>query len=216
MEDWINIHTHRPGKGINIVDTCLGDIVLPRDGEVYYSCGIHPLFINGAEQARFNEMEQAAADKSIVAVGEAGIDRHSMSPLEEQQLWFERQASLAARYNLPLIIHGVRAIPEIIALHKKCASPTKWIMHGFNNRREVLQDLLRHGFYISVGRQVMNRESNVYALLPEIPDNRLFIETDDSEWTIDEIYRMVAQRRETSLEELQRIVHANFNKLFQI
>ena len=23
-QDWINVHTHRPGEGVNIVDPCLG------------------------------------------------------------------------------------------------------------------------------------------------------------------------------------------------
>jgi len=115
-----------------------------------------------------------------------------------------------------LIIHGVRAIPELITAYKKCRSHQKWIMHGFNNRREILMDLLRHGFYISAGRHVMNEESQVYRVLPEIPADRLLIETDNSDFTIGEVYGQVARRRGIAVEELQHIVRMNFDRLFKL
>ena len=31
-QDWINIHTHRPGEGVNIVDPCLGNVIMPGRG----------------------------------------------------------------------------------------------------------------------------------------------------------------------------------------
>lgn len=215
-EDWINIHTHKPGQGINIVDPCLGGIVTPGNGLVYYSMGIHPVYINEDTLRQMEEIERAAAEKRIVAVGEAGMDRNAPVGMEEQMEWFERQAKVAEHYGLPLIIHGVRAIPELISVYKRCASHEGWIMHGFNNRREILQDLLRHGFYISAGRHVMNEESNIYRLLPEIPVERLFIETDNSDFRIEEIYTRVAERRGESVEELQQSVRMNFEKLFRI
>ena len=33
-QDWINIHTHRPGEGVNIVDPCLGNVIMPGQGAV--------------------------------------------------------------------------------------------------------------------------------------------------------------------------------------
>lgn len=214
--DWINIHTHRPGKGINVVDPCLGGIQMPPEGIVYFSEGIHPMFIGEDARKRLAEIEKAAAEGRIVAVGEAGLDRNSSAAMGVQQEWFERQAQVAARYGLPLIIHGVRAMPELIAAYKRCTSPDKWIMHGFNNRVEILHDLLKHGFYISAGRHVMNGESHIYRLLPEIPADRLFIETDNSEFGIEDIYRKVAERRGESAGDLKQCVSDNFKRLFPV
>lgn len=211
---WINIHTHRPGTGINIVDPCLGEVERGTEGIVYFSAGIHPMYIGKGTEQRLAEIARAAAAGEIVAVGETGLDRNSPTPMNEQLMWFERQAEIAGRYSLPLIIHGVRAVPELIAAYNRCRSCKNWIMHGFNNRREILQDLLRHGFYISAGRQVMNEESHVYRLLPEIPADRLFIETDNSDYTIEDVYRKVAERRGLLVEELQRIVQTNFEEVF--
>lgn len=214
--DWVNIHTHRPGKGINIVDPCLGDIYMPEVGRIYFSEGIHPLYIGGDAEARLAEIEWAAAERRIVAVGEAGLDRNSPTPLPVQKEWFTRQAEIAGRYGLPLIIHCVRAFPELISVYNRCSCPDKWIIHGFNNRDEILYDLLRHGFYISAGRHAMNEESNIFRLLPEIPVERLLVETDDSAFSIDEVYRKIADRRGEKPEELKRSIYDNFKRLFPV
>ncbi len=216
MEEWINIHTHKPGQGVNIVDPCLGKSVPPAEGVVFYSMGLHPLFLDGTAKAKLAEIERAAAGGKIVAVGEAGLDRNSSVPMEVQMDLFRSQAEIAGRYGLPLIIHGVRAIPEVITVHNLCRRPEKWIMHGFNNRREILQDLLRHGFYISAGRHVMRPESHIASLLPEIPEDRLFIETDNSNYAIADIYRVVAERRKMDVGDLQQIVRSNFERLFRV
>ncbi len=209
MKNWINIHTHRPGRGVSIVDPCLGEVVLPEEGVVYYSAGVHPL-LAGEE-----EVERLAREGRIVAVGEAGMDRNAAAPMERQVAWFEAQVRWAAEYGLPVIVHGVRVVPELVAVAKRyMGKGDRWIVHGFNNRRKVLQELLRHGFYISVGRQLMNRESHAYRLLPEIPAERLFLETDNSEYAIEEVYGQAAERLEIGTETLQRMVEDNFKRVF--
>lgn len=214
--DWVNIHTHRPGKGINVVDPCLGEIRMPETGQIYFSEGIHPLYIGRDAEARLAEIERAAAEHRIVAVGEAGLDRNSPTPLSMQKEWFMRQAEIAGRYGLPLIIHCVRAFPELISVHNHYSCPDKWIVHGFNNRNEILHDLLRHGFYISAGQYVMNEESNIFRLLPEIPVERLLVETDDSTFGIEEVYRKIAARRREESEGLKRCIYDNFKRLFPV
>ena len=175
MGNWINIHTHSPGKGINILDSCLGETLPCREGKIFHSAGIHPCF----------------------------IDARSRERLE-----------MACRYDLPLVIHVVRAVPELVASCKKCPSFGKGIIHGFNNRREILYDLLRHGFYVSVGAKVLDARSHASVLLPEIPAERLFLETDNAAIPIEEIYQAAALRKQVAVSELQCLIEANFRKLF--
>ena len=135
---------------------------------------MHPLLAGEAAEDRLAAVERLAREGRIVAVGEAGMDRNAAAPMERQVAWFEAQVRWAAEYGLPVIVHGVRVVPELVAVAKRyMGKGDRWIVHGFNNRRKVLQELLRHGFYISVGRQLMNRESHAYRLLPEIPAERL-------------------------------------------
>lgn len=212
--DWINVHTHRVGVGINIVNAFPGKGCPLEDGAVRYSLGIHPAGIDGFWRKRLEEIEEAARAGRIIAIGEAGLDRNAACPLQCQEELFRLQAGIASRYTLPLIIHMVRTVPELIGICKSFPALPGLVIHGFNNRRELLHDLLGHGFYISVGRQVLNERSNVFHLLPEIPYGRLFMETDDSDCSIEEIYRAVALRRGISVEELQRFVRRNFEKVF--
>lgn len=214
MGNWINIHTHRPGKGINILDSCLGETLPCREGKIFHSAGIHPCFIDARSRERLEELEQAAAVGKIVALGEAGLDRNAPASLPVQQALFEAQLQMACRYDLPLVIHVVRAVPELVASCKKCPSFGKGIIHGFNNRREILYDLLRHGFYVSVGAKVLDAHSHASVLLPEIPAERLFLETDNATIPIEEIYQAAALRKQVAVSELQCLIEANFRKLF--
>ena len=216
MGDWIDVHTHKPGQGISVVDSCLGTPSFPGNGRVYHSLGIHPMYVNEDTENRLEAIRKSAAEKKIVAVGESGVDRNVPVAMEVQMAVFQRQAEIASAFGLPLIVHGVRAISEIIAVYNRCRAPRNWIIHGFNNRKEVLADLLRHDFYISAGRQVMNRESNIYRLLTEIPDERLFIETDNSDFAIEEVYRAVAERKNVPIEKLQHMVKLNFERVFHL
>lgn len=215
MEEWINIHTHRPGRGINIVDPCLGNVIIPKEGKVLYSAGIHPMFIDKNAENRLNEIRQLAEKKMIVAIGEVGLDRNVSIPIERQQLFFRNQTVLAEEYGLPVIIHCVRAVSEIITEAKRLGKSQKWIVHGFNNRREVLRELLRHEFCFSIGRQVLNEASHAWQLLPEIPQERLFLETDNSECTIEVVYDKVAQRLGMNIRELQYLIQENYKRVFQ-
>ena len=54
-QDWINIHTHRPGEGVNIVDPCLGNVIMPGQGAVYFSLGIHPMYIDDMVEERLQQ-----------------------------------------------------------------------------------------------------------------------------------------------------------------
>ncbi len=197
------------------MDPCLGEVVLPEEGVVYYSAGVHPLLAGEDAEERLAEVERLVREGRIVAVGEVGMDRNAAAPMERQVAWFEVQVRWAAEYGLPVIVHGVRVVSELVAVAKRyMGKGDRWIVHGFNNRREVLQELLRHGFYISVGRQLMNRESHAYRLLPEIPAERLFLETDNSEYAIEEVYGQAAERLEIGTETLQRMVEDNFKRVF--
>ena len=56
-QDWINVHTHRPGEGVNIVDPCLGNVIMPGQGAVYFSLGIHPMYIDDRVEERLQKIE---------------------------------------------------------------------------------------------------------------------------------------------------------------
>lgn len=209
MAELVNIHTHRSGESIQILNISSGQC----SGEdKLYSMGMHPILTKG--ESELIQIEENIKAGKIIAVGESGLDRTSDIPLNQQIVWFEKQILLSEKYHLPLIIHCVRAFPELTSIHNKLHPVQAWIVHGYNNNREILTELLRHGLYISVGKAVMNKSSNIRMLLPDIPLNRMFLETDDSDYSIEDIYRQVALNLSLSIEKLQEIIYDNFRRLF--
>lgn len=215
MAVFVDVHTHRAGQGICVVDKalCSGS----GEGEnVYWSEGIHPLFSDGEDLIRLHRIEVAAKAGGIVAIGECGLDRNAGTSMERQIQELERQIAVSERYALPLIIHCVRAFPELFVLHKKHRPCQAWIIHGFNSNEIILQELLRHGFYVSAGKKMLDENSNIFKSVSEIPLTRLFLETDDSDSDIGEIYREVSKRYGVSVEELKDKLYENFKKIFRV
>ena len=60
--EWIDIHTHHPGRGISVLDPCLGEVEFPTAGVVYRSLGIHPLLITEQAEKQLQAIEKAASN----------------------------------------------------------------------------------------------------------------------------------------------------------
>ena len=78
------------------MDPCLGEVVLPEEGVVYYSAGVHPLLAGEDAEERLAEVERLAREGRIVAVGEAGMDRNAAAPMERQVAWYTSMADKLA------------------------------------------------------------------------------------------------------------------------
>lgn len=210
MPPYVDVHTHNGNKkGIYILD--ISDGKEAREWEMC-SAGVHPLFIEGMEQ--LEKVREYAEEGKLTAIGEAGFDRNSRTGMSVQTAVFEEQVRVSEVCRLPLIIHCVRAYPELLAVYKKMHPLQAWIVHGYNNNAQILSELLKHDFYISVGKKVFVENSNIRRLLPVLPDDRIFLETDDSDTTIEEIYRTAAAVKNRPLEILRKEVWNNFERVF--
>ena len=110
----MNVHTHARGEGVYVRD--IGRGVGRASGELC-SWGIHPLFTEGG--VSIEQLREAAGRGEIVAVGEAGFDRNALTVMEEQRRLFEEEVEISEGYGLPLIIHCVRAFPELLSVYKR-------------------------------------------------------------------------------------------------
>jgi TatD DNase family protein len=68
---------------------------------------------------------------------------------------------------------------------------------------------------ISIGAGILNNTKLQEALL-RIPNDQLFLETDDSEITILEVYKKVSTLKNLSLSELEEIIEKNFKRIFRL
>jgi TatD DNase family protein len=162
----------------------------------YISVGLHPWHIRNEWQAEFHLLSELATEERVVMIGEAGLDKVCRTSFSLQQEVFRRQALLAEKLGKPLIIHCVKAWPEIVAFHTELRPSAPWIIHGFRGKPELAKELLKLGFYLSFGEH-FNSESVIIT-----PLERLCTETDESKLDIETIYSKIAQAKGITVEEL--------------
>lgn len=208
-----DIHTHR------FTDSAPEDVLLsypvlkneiPAEA-VYVSAEIHPWHLTAENlSCQIERMENMLSDSRVLALGEVGLDKLTECPYPIQIKAFEEIVSISEAYGKPLIIHCVKSVDELIAIRKKMRPALPWIMHGFRGKPQQADSLLRHGFYLSFGEHYNSQ------VMKEIPIERLFLETDESNAPIDELYNRAAAIRHISAEELKLAVLHNVNNVFGV
>ncbi len=205
----VNIHTHyNRADSIEIVN-CSEKFDFTR----YYSFGIHP-WDSETNILNFSEIENKAQDKFMLAIGEIGLDKIKGPALEIQKTCFIDQVLIAEKINRPVIIHCVKAWNEIMEIKKDLQPKQTWIFHGFT-KVSILESVLQEGLMISIGAGIMNN-LKLQEALKNIPNEQLFLETDDSHITILEVYKKVSTLKNLSLSELEQIIENNFKRIFRI
>lgn len=179
--------------------------------KLYYSLGIHPWYIDPEHlEFQLSYFYESVSHPDVVAVGEAGLDRLAVLPLEIQEEVFISQATIAEEKNKPLLIHCVKAWAEILALHKRISPRMPWIIHGFRGNRMLAAQLLNRGFYFSISDR-FNEEILHLDLC-----SRLFLETDNRKIQIQEVYKKMASSLHVDLEKLGQHIRENVRNVFSI
>lgn len=181
--DILDIHTHfdRSGAIIN----CSPSSFAPIAGR-FYSVGIHPWKVSDTYQSEWELLRKVALHPQVVAIGEAGLDKLAVADVSLQLEVLNLQIDLSEQLKKPLIIHSVHTSNELIRLKKQLKPLMAWVIHGFRGNRNVAQQLLKEGFYLSFGERY-RMES-----LVDTPLNRILIETDESGEDIHTLYRQAA------------------------
>jgi TatD DNase family protein len=170
--------------------------VLTDRSERMLSAGLHPWHVAADWEDQLRMLGEVAGTKRVMLIGEAGLDKLCKTDFALQQTVFLRQIELAEEVQKPLIIHCVKAWPELIAIRKKMLPSVPWIIHGFRGKPELARQLLDLDLYLSYGEK-FNADS-----LRITPLERLCTETDESRLPIEEICRKIAEAKGISVEEL--------------
>lgn len=175
--------------------------------EVPYSTGIHPWKLAGAKP----EWLEGSITPLTVAIGETGLDFAVGTPREEQEKWFRFHLSYAEKLNLPIIIHCVKAYNEVMRIVKEYnVTP---IIHGFTGSEQLAAQLVKEGFYLSFGENLI-RSAKTQAALRSLHSDRMFFETDTSAISIKEIYILASDITSIPLLLLKEEIYNNYSKIF--
>jgi TatD DNase family protein len=220
MASLIDLHTHNQtveNDVLKLVNIALND---PKDlPKLHYvgwrSVGLHPWYLNEETiEEDFENLLKESENQKVMMIGECGLDRNIPVDFNFQKEVFIRQIELAENLQKPVIIHCVRAFPEVIALKKHLKPTVPMVIHGFNNHPQICQQLLDNQFYISLGAALSKSTSNATKVIPMIPKEKLFLETDDKNCTISSIFALASTYLDVRIEILQELIKHNFNRVF--
>ena len=212
---FINIHSHQQEiKSEFVIQNLLKDFnQLLSLG--YYSAGLHPWYLESQNwKQQLVEIKKISTAENILALGECGLDKVCKTDFKLQQEVFITQILWANEINKPLIIHCVRAFSEVGALLKKYNNKVPVIFHGFNKSAGISKDILNDGHYLSFGNSILLPRNKV--IFEKIPLERIFFETDQTNISIEEIYKEAAAIKNISLETLSLQIKKNVQLVFNI
>ena len=147
--------------------------------EVVAIVGRHPNESTGFADSDLGPIEAAAADPRARAIGETGLDFYrDYAPREDQRRAFEAHLDLAARLDMPLVIHTRAAEDETFALLRERAAALTVIMHCFSAPAR-LKDCVEHGWFCSfAGNVTYPSAGDLQSAAREVPEELLLVETD--------------------------------------
>lgn len=214
----VNIHTHSLFEAENTLSiqnihlpsdvTALETWELPADDGLF-SVGIHPWYCTTESMAlQLAKLEEISLDKRVKAIGECGLDALCETPRLLQEEVFRKQIRLAENLEKPVIIHCVKAFDALIGIQKVLRPSVPLVVHGFAKNKMVAEQLLRRGFYLSMGQKLhASWDSAFYTQWKE----QLFVETDTLEnVSILSVYQQVAQKFGMGVKDLEETIEENY------
>lgn len=215
QESYINIHTHRPKENgaISIFNLKPANTII--SDTQFISIGIHPWFIHELDiNETIHHIENSISKKNILAIGECGLDKLIHVPMPEQEIIFIKQLKIAKENNKPAIIHCVKAFDELIRIKNERKITFPLIIHGFNNKKEIADQLIKNGFYLSLGHSLLSCNSNASKIIKHVPIEKLFFETDDADVSIKAIFEAAANYLQMDQLKLRAQIFKNFKNVF--
>lgn len=206
MKPHINIHTHSISNQWSIRNHMAAP---PTGMDSPFSWGIHPLFPNHGNYPEA-QIQSCLGSDSCVAVGECGFDPASTLDISAQKRLFETHVSWSERYHLPLIIHCVKFYHLLPALRKQLTPRQSWIVHGFRKKAQLAKQLTNAGICLSFGAALINKSEQLAKCLATVPEDMLFLETDESTASIAEVYHSAAELLGCAEEELINRIYKNY------
>lgn len=201
---------------------------------IFAAVGLHPLYLTPANDSTdalgtedpITDLTSMIDSPGVIAVGEIGLDyRHTSADRPMQRTAFIRQLEIAREWQLPVIIHAVRADSDLLDILKSFGR-IRGIIHRVSCSRETARQLIEMDFCFSIGPDLfIPGRTRLQELVRMLPLDRMLLETDcpfsrnaagevsqpsDIRGVLDEIARL---RNEDSMN-LALLMHSTAHSLF--
>lgn len=214
-----------------------------RHADVWPVYGIHPWWAatmdNAVLEANLDALTKACAANAgelgglrrPVALGETGLDGSRLAPpnsLAAQTVAFRAQLKLATEFELPVVLHVLKAHDEALRVLGDVGAPFGGIVHSYSGSAEHVRRYEALGLHISFSGAVTRPQSRkLRSAAAAVSAERLLIETDAPDQTphphhreqntpalLPLIAEAVAQARGSSSADIAALTSSNARRLF--
>ncbi len=185
--------------------------------------GTHPWRIDSERVSEWRSTFNAAfiEEHAVVGIGEIGLDyifAKERASQERQMVVLEDQIQVAQEFELPLLLHCVRAHQDLLRCVKDF--PFGGILHGFRSSYEIGMEYVKRGFLLSLGAAINHEKANkLKVVVQRIGLEHIVVESDaksEATSTLDKSYQTLAQIFKLDIEALEGITEKNLEKTFRL
>lgn len=178
-------------RGANVValvsnsmdlQTSLGSLKLAEKylGMVYPALGIHPCSVNALKENELEAVVQLIREqhhkKSVVAIGEIGLDNKYEEVWDKQLVVFDKMLHLAEELTLPVIIHSRGTTAQIVGMLPSY-NLKRVLLHWFSHPVSALSKAVDRGYFITDGPPVAY-SNGIREVVKKVPLTNFLTETD--------------------------------------
>jgi TatD DNase family protein len=200
-------------------------------GREFLRCaiGVHPNYSHEADLVELPVLRQLAADPSVVALGEMGLDYfHKYAPRPRQFEVFEFQLDLAVELNKPVVIHCREAVDDCLEVMRGHPA-VRAVFHCFTGSLPEARKILDLGYVLGfTGAITFKKNDLLREVVRFVPADRLIVETDSPYLTPEPMRKQktnepamvryvaatVAKEKGLSIEEVDRITTENAMRFY--
>jgi TatD DNase family protein len=147
---------------------------------VYHAVGVSPSEVQNPGRNWIETIEQNAKNPRVIAIGEIGLDYFRKFGDKKSQIeLFITQLDLAAKLNLPVIIHNRDAGKDVLDILRDRLPPRGGVLHCYSENAEYAKKALDLNLYFSfAGNLTYRNAKNLHETIEVLPLDRILIESE--------------------------------------
>ena len=195
---------------------------------VYATLGLHPYDADLATEELMKKWEKMISDdERILAIGECGLDYFKAKiPREVQMNAFRLQLELAAKLNVPVVVHNRDADEDTFEILSKYNVSA--VFHCYGSSIQFARRIWNAGYYTSfTGIITYPNAEELREVVKEVPLDKFMIETDcpylapqqfrgqrNEPAYVVEVAKQIAEIKNLPLGDIERISTENAQEFF--
>ncbi len=147
---------------------------------VYPALGLHPLFLQHHREDDLLQLASLCANRTVVAVGEIGLDFYAgLGDEVQQRRLFQQQLDIAEETGLPVILHARKADDQLLSILRKSRFQQGGVVHAFGGSLQQARQYIDLGFALGIGGSISyDRAKARRRIAAELPLEAIVLETD--------------------------------------